>query len=107
MCGIAGVVRFGDTPILEETLAMLLVSNEHRGNDASGIALSQADGTIAVYKNDIQPWKFVKSPEYKEFMEEHLKPDTWAAMVHARAATEGNPRDNNNNHPMFAGCSAA
>ena len=86
---------------------MLLVKNMHRGNDASGVALSQADGSIDVFKDDSTPWQFVKSKEWLEFMEEKLKPDTWAAMVHARAATGGNPRENKNNHPLIAGCCAA
>jgi asparagine synthetase B (glutamine-hydrolysing) len=106
MCGIAGIVRYGKMPILEEQISLLLVGNEHRGNDAAGLALSQADGTILVCKTDDPAWKFVKSEMYKKFIEEHLHDSTWAALCHTRAATKGNPRDNRNNHPIYAGLSA-
>lgn len=107
MCGIAGMIRFGNEPITEEILSLLLVGNEHRGNDASGIALAQADGTVDVCKSDSPPWKFVSSKQWEEFIEKNLHEDTWAAMVHARGATTGNPRNNVNNHPLYAGVSAA
>ena len=106
MCGIAGVVKWGDQPIQEITIATLLVGNEHRGNDASGIALQQKDGAINIFKQDVPGWKLVTSDEYKEFIHKFLLPDTRAALVHARGASQGNPRDNNNNHPMYAGVSA-
>lgn len=103
MCGIGGIIRFGDKPIREDILAVLLVGNEHRGNDASGIMLQQADGTIDIFKKDVPGWTLVSTKEYEEFIREKLKPTTRGAFVHARGASKGNPRDNNNNHPMFAG----
>lgn len=48
----------------------------------------------------------VTSDGYKEFIKTHLKPSTWGVILHTRAATKGTPKDNNNNHPMFAGLSA-
>ena len=106
MCGIAGIVRWGDKPIEEETIGILLVGNEHRGNDASGIALQQADGSISILKKDVPGWTLVGSHEYTTFIRDHLKPDTRCALIHARGASQGNPRDNNNNHPMYAGKAA-
>jgi glucosamine 6-phosphate synthetase-like amidotransferase/phosphosugar isomerase protein len=85
---------------------MLLVGNEHRGNDASGVALSQDDGSVQVCKSDDAPWRFVSTKGYKDFIEENLKPTTWGAIVHARLASQGNPRKNENNHPMFSGACA-
>ena len=84
-------------------LSLFLVGNEHRGNDASGVALQQADGSISLYKNHEPAWKFVGTKEYTTFMAEHLKDDTVAAIVHARSATVGTPLENNNNQPMSAG----
>jgi len=87
-------------------ISTLFVSNEHRGNDASGLCIAQADGSLAILKQDIQAWTFVTGKEYETFMEKNLKPDTWAVIVHTRGASVGNPRDNNNNHPMYKGLSA-
>lgn len=107
MCGIAGVIKFGNEQIREEAISMLLTGNEHRGNDATGIALAQTDGTVDVFKRDVPAWQFVCSKEYKKFLVDKLTETTWAAILHTRAATQGSPRDNNNNHPLFAGKSAA
>jgi Glutamine amidotransferase domain len=87
-------------------IALLLTGNEHRGNDATGIALSQADGSVQVFKKATIAWKFVEDKEYEEFLNKNLRPDTWGALLHTRYATRGNPKDNNNNHPMYAGKSA-
>jgi len=103
MCGIAGVIRWGNKPIDEEQVGFLLVGNEHRGNDASGLVIQQANGSLDVLKKDCPGWKLVQSKEYEKFMHEHLKVDSTAVLIHARGASRGNPRDNNNNHPMFAG----
>jgi glucosamine 6-phosphate synthetase-like amidotransferase/phosphosugar isomerase protein len=106
MCGIAGIIRWNREPIKEETIGVLLVGNEHRGNDASGLVIQQANGDLAVLKKDIPGWQLVTSQEYETFIRDYLKPDSRSVLVHARAASQGNPRDNNNNHPMYAGCSA-
>lgn len=106
MCGIAGIIRFGETPIDPDVLGLLLVGNEHRGNDATGLAIVQPDGEIAIHKDDDPAWKFTNTRDYTEFITKNLKPDTWAVLLHTRAATQGNPRDNNNNHPLSAGKAA-
>jgi hypothetical protein len=103
MCGIGTILKMGKKPIEESSIALLLYGNEHRGNDASGIMLSQADGTIDVYKAPIQAWKFVASKEYKKFMSDKLKPDTWGIAIHTRYATKGSFHVNANNHPMHNG----
>lgn len=84
---------------------MLLVGNEHRGNDATGMAVQLNSGHVHVLKSDIPAWKFVAHDMYKSFIEKHL-PNTRAVILHTRGASQGNPRDNNNNHPMFAGKAA-
>ena len=80
---------------------MLLQGNEHRGNDATGMALSQPDGTVDVYKDNVAAWQFVRSKGYEQFLEKHLKKDTWGAILHTRLATKGDPIKNANNHPMY------
>jgi len=86
-------------------IRLLLTGLEHRGNDASGIALQNKKGDVYTLKNDVPAWTFVKSQIYEEWMNEHLK-DAEQVIVHARAATKGNPRFAKNNHPMFNGCTA-
>lgn len=105
MCGIGGVVRMSNKPITLAQCNLLLLGNEHRGNDASGIALSQEDGSVQIHKIDDGAWAFVNSKEYLAFMTENLKPTTWGALLHTRLATQGSPRKNANNHPISAGVS--
>lgn len=106
MCGIAGIFKWGEEPISEDIIAILLAANEHRGNDASGLVIQQADGSLNVLKKDVPAWKLASSEEYEQFIKDHLKPDSTTVLVHARGASQGNPRDNNNNHPIFAGLGA-
>lgn len=106
MCGIAGIRKYGKEPIQEIQLRMLMLGLEHRGNDASGMALQNKEGKIFVLKNDVPAWTFVRSKEYEDFINENLTADTIQAIVHTRAATKGNPRKAINNHPLTAGVSA-
>jgi asparagine synthetase B (glutamine-hydrolysing) len=106
MCGIAGIIKFGNKPITEEVLAIMLVGNEHRGNDASGVMLQQEDGTVDLWKRDVPGWTLLSEKGYEKWIREKLTDSTHGAFVHARGASKGNPRDNNNNHPMFAGQAA-
>lgn len=101
MCGIAGIIKYGAKPIEEEQISLFLTGNEHRGNDATGMAFQQADGSIQVCKKDIPAWRFVCDDIYKDFIKEYLNDDTRAVILHTRGATQGSPRDNKNNHPMY------
>jgi len=102
MCGIAGVRKFGATPITGEELILLLCSIEHRGQHATGIALEGPDG-IFVFKAPEPAWKFTRSKEFEAFLNEHLTENTRTALLHTRWYTVGSPEDNENNHPMWDG----
>ena len=106
MCGISGIRRYGDKPIEEIMIRSFLLGLEHRGNDATGIAMQRKDGEVLVYKDDIAAWTFVKSKGYENFLNEHLNDDIIQVILHTRAATKGNPRKNINNHPLHAGKAA-
>lgn len=106
MCGICGIRRFGNAPITQDQICLLLLSNEHRGNDATGIALQQPDGEIHVWKNNTPAFSFVSAPEFNSFLGKYLKEDTMTFLGHTRAATLGSPTDPRNNHPVWAGKSA-
>lgn len=106
MCGIAGIRRFGDTPITVDQIRLLLIGNEPRGIQATGLAFQQADGSVQVYKDDEPAWKFVSDKGFLEFVEANLKQDTVSFLGHTRLATQGSPRKNANNHPMWKGKTA-
>lgn len=96
----------GDTPILQSQLELLACSLEYRGNDATGIALQQEDGTVVVHKDDDAAIRYVKGDGFAHFCEEHLNDTTRIALVHTRKATKGTPFKNDNNHPLYSGKAA-
>jgi predicted glutamine amidotransferase len=105
MCGIAGVMRLGAEPISHEQLKVLLLGVQHRGMDATGIAVLRA-GKVTVHKSDDPAWKFITQKDTEKFLQEYVTPETDVVTLHTRAATKGDPRQNDNNHPMFAGHAA-
>jgi predicted glutamine amidotransferase len=95
------------TPITEEEIAILLCSLEHRGNHATGMAFVNNGGSsIAVHKMPVPAWSFVRDNATLGFVREHLTGETQMVLLHTRAATCGSPKDNANNHPMWAGTTA-
>src|SRR5579859_3020665 len=104
-CGIAGIRRFGPEPIRESQLRILMCALEHRGISASGIALVKG-AEINVYKADVPAWEFVKSDGWRAFIGEYLTKDTEMALLHDRAATQGDPDKMENNHPVYSGVTA-
>lgn len=102
MCGIGGVRRYGETPITQEEIAILLCSLEARGNHATGIALHNPDG-VHIIKNATPAWSFVGEKATKDFLDTFLTPETNMALLHTRFATVGNPMHIPNNHPMYLG----
>lgn len=105
MCGIAGVRSFDGTPITGEMVCSLLLGIEHRGKDATGIAIMDADGEIHIHKKDDPAWRFVTAKDTQTFLDDHLR-DASMVLLHTRAATQGSPLHNVNNHPVFAGNAA-
>ena len=106
MCGICGIRRFGPTPITPDQINILLIQNEKRGMQATGVALQQADGSIQVWKKDEPAWRFVVLEGFKSFIKDNLREDTLTFIGHTRAATKGLPCFDKNNHPMWSGVTA-
>jgi predicted glutamine amidotransferase len=103
MCGICGIRRFGPEPISAEQIKVLLIGNERRGNQATGVAFQQKDGSVQVYKDDEPATRFVIDDKFDAFIEEFLQKDTLTFLGHTRAATKGHPSKPQNNHPMWDG----
>lgn len=105
MCGIAGIRKFGKTPINATEIRTLLLALEHRGMHATGIAL-MTGGEIHICKNGVPAWDFVVDKTTTDFLDTFLTDETTIALLHTRAATLGNPEKNENNHPFFRGHTA-
>lgn len=102
MCGIGGVRRFGEEPIQKWQIQSLLLSNERRGNDATGVMLQNEDeDAVYIWKMAKPASSAMQDDSFEEFLKEHLNERTSIAVVHTRAATSSDFRDNQNNHPLF------
>jgi glucosamine 6-phosphate synthetase-like amidotransferase/phosphosugar isomerase protein len=108
MCGIASIFL---TPqerppqvwqALKETFTQNLLANEDRGQAATGLAVLQTDGRLAIYKSPLPAGRFVTTPEYISLLEQ-LGPQTSLLLGHTRHPTKGDPATNDNNHPLLAG----
>ena len=91
----------GDEPITERMIRLFLTGLEHRGNDATGVALQLANGELHMIKVNVPAWNFCSRDDYKEFIDEWLPQNPVTVLLHTRAATKGNPNEPKNNHPMF------
>ena len=100
MCGIAGFLTKGSHPkTISRIYTELLVRSVRRGYDATGIAITLANGKMAVAKGPIPSPKFVEDAIYKEV----INRQPVSVTGHTRAATKGSPQDNRNNHPLVSG----
>lgn len=97
MCGIAGAYCFGHRRLEASVLKNLLIANEYRGRDATGLAYQSEGGEAVVIKSDDAANKFIRD----------VSDATWDAaaaspvvLLHTRAQTKGAAKDNANNHPV-------
>lgn len=97
-------------PIGVWTIEQMLLDNQKRGLDATGVAVQYADGKIEVVKGSEPAWRFIRSAEWKRFVDKHaedretqFKDDVRTVLGHCRAASVGGAWKNENNHPVFAG----
>lgn len=103
MCGIAGfsIGKHDHRRLNCRQLAReLLLSIQERGEDATGAAWSESvDGgkDVMFAKLDIPADEFVES--LNELMPKHTR----TAILHTRWATQGDPAENDNNHPIVVG----
>jgi glucosamine 6-phosphate synthetase-like amidotransferase/phosphosugar isomerase protein len=108
MCGIATISigrRNRDRIPYDKLRALvreLMVELQPRGNDASGIAIINALGTVpsSVYKKALRPDRFVVRPAFQDSLK-RIGPETNFVLLHARAATVSGTENNYNNHPIL------
>lgn len=97
MCGIGGILPLSkdiSKKTILEIAKHLLLENQSRGRDASGIASWDLEkNEILICKQAEQASDFVLN-----LTEKHILGPT---MIHCRAKTRGEPSDPENNHPMF------
>lgn len=103
MCGIAGIRRYGDTPIPGIWVHNLMIHLQNRGSDACGIAIQQADGGIVIHKAPMEPWEMAADETFREWLDAQLAENAQTVLIHTRYATEGSCAKNENNHPMWDG----
>lgn len=106
ICGIAGCRAFKDEPITKHHIQALLLAIEFRGAHATGICTFGKSGEISVLKKDEPAWNFLKDTKTDKWIDAELEKKPETVLLHTRHATQGSPRKNENNHPMFSGVSA-
>ena len=99
MCGIAGIHlkdrHIGNPNIpVEELIDGLLLNIVKRGHHATGLCAVQTDGTVTVWKKDVEAKIFI---ELREWLPENTK----TILLHTRYATKGDKEKNENNHPVI------
>ena len=102
MCGIGGIYVFDNqyvSPyVLQELIIALLDLLEERGRDATGIAIYYNDATMYIRKAPIRAERFIELLPFSRLKLDRAK----IVLLHCRAATQGDPEDNENNHPLYA-----
>ena len=78
----------------------LLVGLQSRGRDATGYAYINHDGNTNFAKAPIEAKDFIKVPGH--LLYEPPKQMPMNLLLHARYATQGEPSENMNNHPLYS-----
>ncbi|MCB0732759.1 MAG: hypothetical protein KDC88_17180 [Ignavibacteriae bacterium] len=96
MCGIMGYYSFGNTLPDKNKLEKMFTLLETRGRDASGFAfIDPITNKLKVTKAPIPSSKLVHTPEWISLSLPKI------LIAHTRMKTQGDPKNNMNNHPIF------
>ena len=100
MCGIAGFcLNPKHNQNQTDLAAQMLMDIEHRGYHATGAAwINPSTGNRAITKAPVAASKFIKTKAGKA-----VCLNAQVAILHTRWATQGQPSNNNNNHPIPRG----
>ena len=100
MCGIAGYLDIEQRAGLDrpEIIANLLHGIEVRGRHATGYAYHEG-GTTNICKADLAATDFVETaPMFTDGLDSTPR----VMLLHTRYATQGSPKNNQNNHPIYS-----
>jgi len=89
-----GFYCFGEKKPNKEHITEMFSLLETRGRDASGFAFIE-DGQLIVRKEPIKSSLFVKKKDWQDVELPKIM------ILHTRAATQGDNKNNVNNHPLF------
>jgi hypothetical protein len=97
MCGIAGIhvkeAFMGRFP-LDRMANALLLGIESRGRDATGYVAVNGDNEIRFQKAPVEASAFIEKKK-------PIPNDARTVLLHTRYATQGEPSNANNNHPVL------
>lgn len=107
MCGIAGIGlkkvkrkrNTTDIDFIKNLASNLILENEVRGRDASGIAIIN-EHNWGAFKLDVAASSLVQTEGFNNTLK-LINPTTKVILGHTRLATKGNPQNLLNNHPIF------
>ena len=99
MCGIGGWFCWDESRPTKKIIEGLLLANETRGTDATGIAYLKGGETPGIFykKAPLTASKFLGKLAEKDWETLCASP---IGLTHTRAKTKGSPKNNENNHPV-------
>lgn len=101
MCGIYGYLSMGKhTPEMSE-VASLAQAAEERGKDASGVAWADpaGDSKVWIYKSAVLASALMDNVVHEGWFGKQMPR---LLVGHSRMATQGDPRQDVNNHPVYS-----
>jgi predicted glutamine amidotransferase len=108
MCGIGGIMMYPmqrteeQLEYIRELATELAIENQVRGKDSTGLAVFNKKGNYDVLKHNVKATDFTELEVYKTFIDTKITNETTNILIHTRAATQGSPENNDNNHPIVS-----
>jgi glucosamine 6-phosphate synthetase-like amidotransferase/phosphosugar isomerase protein len=95
MCGILGYYSFGSRMPDKNKITTMFGLLESRGRDAAGYSFIE-NGELVVHKAPIKSSDMIKSEDWKKLELPRVM------ILHCRMKTQGDEKNNANNHPLFS-----